>query len=121
MKLFRFTCQHLSCTVPHIHTYTYTYTTQYAFQSDLSERAHFPYKTGGVELLSASQVRNVVSIVVDALHATFKVLPSSSQWLPTVWHPPKAQLEKNRGKRGKKKRKKYRLGLPLLKHCKKAT
>lgn len=119
MKLFRFTCQHLSCTVPNKHTYTYT--TQYAFQSDLSERAHFPYKTGGVELLSASQVRNVVSIVVDALHATFKVLPSSSQWLPTVWHPPKAQLEKNRGKRGKKKRKKYRLGLPLLKHCKKAT
>lgn len=51
---------------------------------------HFSYKAGGVKLLSAGQVCNVVSIVVDALHAAFKVLSSSSHWLPTVWHPPEA-------------------------------
>ncbi len=67
----------------------------------LCKHAHFPYKAGGVELLSTGQVCNVVSIVVDALHAAFKVLPPSSNWLPTVWHPTKAQLEK---KTRKKKR-----------------
>lgn len=46
------------------------------------------YKARGVELLSAGQVCYVVSVVVDALHAAFKVLPSSSHGLPTVRHPP---------------------------------
>lgn len=64
----------------------------------LSMHAQFAYKAGGVKLLSASQVCNVVSVVVDTFHAAFKVLPASSHWLPTVWHPPEAQLEKTEGK-----------------------
>lgn len=66
--------------------------------------AHLPYKAGGVQLLSAGQVCNVVSVVVDALHAAFKVLPPSSHRLPTVWHPSKTQLERDIGQRGKKKK-----------------
>lgn len=41
--------------------------------------AFLTYKAGGVQFLPASQVCDVVSIVVDAFHAAFKVLtPSSS-------------------------------------------
>lgn len=65
--------------------------------------AHFPYKAGGVELLSAGQVCNVVSIVVDALHAAFKVFPSYSHWLSTVWHPAKTQLQRDIVQRVKKR------------------
>lgn len=52
------------------------------------------HKAGCVKLLAAGQVGNVVSVVVDTLHAAFKVLPPSSHRLPAVWHPPKTQLEK---------------------------
>lgn len=55
----------------------------------------FAHKAGGVQLLPASQVRNVVPVVIDALHATFKVLPPSSEGFPAVRHPPKTQLEEN--------------------------
>lgn len=47
------------------------------------------YKAGGVQFLSSSQVCDVVSVVVDALHAAFKVLPPSSHRLAAVRHPPK--------------------------------
>lgn len=61
------------------------------------------YKAGGVQLLSSSQVCDVVSVVVDALHAAFKVLPPSSHRLAAVRHSPKTQLKQKerRVKRGK--------------------
>lgn len=60
------------------------------------------YKAGGVQLLPASQVCNVVPVVIDTLHAAFKVLPPSSKRFPAVRHPPKTQLEgKQKGHRVK--------------------
>ena len=77
----------------------------------LSMHAQFAHKAGGVKLLSASQVCNVVTVVVDTFHAAFKVLPASSHWLPTVWHPPEAQLEKTERKEVK----------TITLHCKKQS
>lgn len=61
-------------------------------------RCSCSYKAGGVQLLPASQVRNVVPVVIDALHAAFKVLPPSSEGFPAVWHPSETKLQEKRKK-----------------------
>lgn len=48
-----------------------------------------PYKAGRVQLLPPGQVSDVVPVVVDALHAAFKVLPAAAHRFAAVGHTSK--------------------------------